>query len=144
MQAFPHLYRVSARGGAEGSTALNSEGLPALASVAPKEFDGPGDQWSPESLLCASLASCFILTFRAIARASKLEWRALDCEVQGTLERVDGVTQFTLFVTIARLEVPAGASADLCQRLLEKAEHGCLVANSVKARRELRAEVVAA
>ena len=141
-QSFPHIYTVSASGEAAGTLTVTAAGLPALATAAPKEFDGPGDQWSPESLLCASLASCFMLTFRAIARASKLDWRALDCQVQGTLERVDGVTQFTRFVTTARLTVPPGSSVDLCRRLMEKAEHGCLIANSLRPQRELQAQVV--
>jgi organic hydroperoxide reductase OsmC/OhrA len=143
MQKFPHLYRVRAQACAEGAASLEADGLPALTTASPKEFDGPGDQWSPESLLCAALAGCLILTFRAIARASRLEWRSLACEVQGTLEREEGVTQFTRFVTTARLEVPAGANVELCRRLLEKAERDCLIANSVKAPRELRAEIVA-
>jgi organic hydroperoxide reductase OsmC/OhrA len=142
VQDFPHIYTVSASGEGAGNLTVTAAGLPALASAAPKEFGGPGDQWSPESLLCASLASCFILTFRAVARASKLNWHALECRVQGTLERVDGVTQFTRFVTTARLTVPPGGSADLCRRLLEKAEHACLIANSLRSQRELQAEIV--
>jgi hypothetical protein len=33
----------------------------------PREFDGRGNQWSPESLLAAALADCFVLSFRAVA-----------------------------------------------------------------------------
>jgi len=31
------------------------------------------------AVLCASIADCFVLTFRAIARASKPEWSELAC-----------------------------------------------------------------
>jgi organic hydroperoxide reductase OsmC/OhrA len=140
MQPLPHHYVVAATGDA-GSLRVSARGLPDLASAAPAEFDGPGDQWSPESLLCAAVASCFVLTFRAVARASRLEWRNLECNVEGLLERTDGATQFTRFTTRATLTVDSTESLDLYRRALEKAEHGCLVANSLKAQRELRAEI---
>lgn len=142
MQPLPHLYSVSAEGPSVGPIALSSKGAPTLLSAPPVEFDGPGDQWSPESLLIAALASCFILTFRAVARASKLDWTHLECEVRGRLERIDGVTRFTHITTLATLTAPPHVSEELCQRALEKAEHGCLVSNSLSATRELEAQVV--
>jgi organic hydroperoxide reductase OsmC/OhrA len=142
MKALPHVYSVAAAGSAGGSIAITAAGLPALASAPPPEFDGPGDQWSPESLLAAAVASCFILTFRAIARASRLEWTRLECHAEGTLERADGVMQFTHFTTRATLTVPEGTSSVLCERALTKAEEGCLVANSLRCKRELQMELV--
>lgn len=141
MHPLPHTYRVRVGAAAEGDVALAADGLPNLTAASPREFDGPGDRWSPESLLCAAVASCFILTFRAVARASKLSWRQLDCDVQGQLERKDGVTQFTHFTTHAVLVLEPAADRTLAQRLLEKAEHGCLVANSLKSERSLTTEI---
>jgi organic hydroperoxide reductase OsmC/OhrA len=119
-------------------------GLEQLATAPPAEFDGPGDRWSPESLLAAAVASCFILTFRSIARASQLQWSQLDCDVEATLERREGVMQFTRIVTHAKLTVSADASTLLCERALNKAEEGCLVANSLRAERHLQMEIVKA
>ena len=93
MQDYPHHYHVHAEAQPEGSVNLASEKLPPLASAPPLEFGGPGDQWSPETLLVASVADCFILSFRAIARASKFEWKSLSCEVVGTLERIEKKNQ---------------------------------------------------
>ncbi len=123
---------------------LTAAGLPALKSAPPTEFGGPGDQWSPESLLAAAIASCFILTFRALARASRLPWTNLGCSVEATLERVESVAHFTRVVTRATLTVPDGTSTVLCERVLNKAEEGCLVANSLRAKRELQMEIVKA
>ena len=142
MQPFPHIYSVAAAGSAEGDVSLTAVGLPALIGAPPPEFGGPGDQWSPESLLAAAIASCFILTFRAMARASHLPWTKLECSVAATLERVEGITQFTQVVTRAALTVPEGTSTVLCERVLNKAEEGCLVANSLRAKRELQMEIV--
>ena len=72
MQDFPHQYSATALANVEGDVNLQSERLPSLVSAPPSEFGGPGDRWSPETLLVAAVADCFVLTFRAIARASQL------------------------------------------------------------------------
>jgi len=141
MQDFPHRYGVAAAATADGSVILQSEGLPSLPSAAPTQFGGPGDQWSPETLLVAAVADCFILTFRAIARASRLPWTSLDCQVDGTLDRVERVTRFTEFRVRASLRVPAGTNEEQARRILEKAEQGCLITNSLKGTTHLEASV---
>ena len=142
MHPYPHAYTATANGRPEGTVAVTSPKLPEIATAPPPEFDGPGDVWSPETLLCASLADCFVLSFRAIARASKLEWTNLACRVEGILERVDGVTQFTAYTTFASLKVSPGFDPANAHRLLEKAERLCLISNSLRGKRTLVAEVV--
>jgi organic hydroperoxide reductase OsmC/OhrA len=137
MKPHPHLYRVDASAGPTANVELSAAGLPALSSAAPIEFDGPGDLWSPETLLIAALVDCFVLTFRAVARASRFEWSHLGCNAEGTLARVDGVTRFTGFRIDARLELPSGGNPGTGRRLLEKAEKTCLVTNSLGAPVEL-------
>ena len=133
MQPFPHRYTVTASCGVAGDVALTAPGLPALRSASPAEFDGPGDRWSPETFLAGAVADCFVLTFRAVARASKLPWTSLRCEAAGTLDRVDRVTRFTAFDLRVHLVVPADADVDLARRALEKAERGCLIGSSLNA-----------
>jgi organic hydroperoxide reductase OsmC/OhrA len=142
MKEFPHLYSVQASAGTDADVTLTAAGIPALATASPAEFGGPGDRWSPETLLVGAVADCFILTFRAVAHASKLPWTALRCGVTGTLDRVDRVTQFTSFDLDAQLCVPSGTDDALAKRSLEKAEHACLIANSLKAPVHLHAQVV--
>ena len=141
MQDFPHHYRVSADAKSSGNVVLSSDGVADLPSAPPAEFGGPGDQWSPESLLVAAVADCFMLSFRAIARASRFDWNALQCSVDGTLDKVDRVTQFTGFKVSASLEVAAGSNVEKAERLLEKAEQVCLITNSLKADSRLEATV---
>ena len=144
MQGFPHIYITESNGGSEGSTEVSARGLPSLACSAPAEFGGPGDQWSPETLLVASVANCFLLSFRAIANASKLDWDSLSCEVEGTLDRIDRATQFTEFKVNAELVIPAGTDQDKALRLLDKAEQTCLITNSLKAESHLTCNVIIA
>lgn len=141
MQSFPHHYKIMAAADPEGDVNLSGETLDSIASAPPAEFGGPGDRWSPETLLVASVAGCFILSFRAIARASKLPWISLSCEVEGTLERRDRTTSFTNFVVQATLCLPEEASRERARRLLDKAEETCLITNSLSGTTRLDAEV---
>ncbi len=144
MQDFPHHYKVAANADPDNNVILSSDGLDDLASAAPAEFGGPGDQWSPETLLAAAVADCFILGFKAIARASRFSWNNLQCDAEGTLERIDHVTRFTEFRIRASLEIPADADEDRAKRLLEKAEATCLVTNSMTSKLQLDATVTKA
>ena len=133
MQSFPHRYTVNAVAGGSDEVHLTTARTPELLSAAPIEFDGPGDRWSPETLLVAAVGDCFILTFRAVARASRLPWTSLQCDVTGTLDRVDRVTRFTAMEIRARLAVPAGTDPGIATRTLERAESACLVSRSLTA-----------
>jgi organic hydroperoxide reductase OsmC/OhrA len=141
MKAYPHHYQVAAKAAPEGEVLLSSRGLESLRSAPPVEFDGPGDRWSPETLLTAAIIDCFVLTFRAIARAGKLPWLVLDCEIDGRLEREQGVPRFTGFRINARLGVPAGVDLEAAERALHKAEASCLISNSLLARSELAVSI---
>src|SRR5210317_1131298 len=129
MQDLPHQYVVSARAAGNENVIVSSEQLPDIETAGPPEFGGPGDRWSPETLLVAAVANCFVLSFRAIARASRLPWTSLDCHADGKLERVEGTMKFTEFVVHATLHVPPGTPEEKAHRVLEKAEATCLVSN---------------
>jgi organic hydroperoxide reductase OsmC/OhrA len=141
MHPFPHHYFVNAVVRPVGDVPLSAEGVRIIESAPPKEFDGPGNQWSPEGLLTAAVADCFALGFRAIAAASKFSWTNLEARTQGTLDRVEGKVRFIRFATHAKLQVPPGADVERAKRLLEKAELTCLVANSLTGERQLTVEV---
>jgi organic hydroperoxide reductase OsmC/OhrA len=142
MHPYPHQYRVTATASAEGVVTLGSTGLADIPSMPPPEFDGPPGYWSPETLLIAAVADCYVLSFRSVARAGKVGWTSLAVDVEGVLERVDGVTRFTRFTTRARLVVPAGTDPAKARASLDRAEKVCLITNSLNGERHLEAEVV--
>ena len=142
MHPFPHRYHVTATASNDTDVQLTAPGVATIKSAAPVEFGGPGDLWSPESLLVASVADCFVLSFRAIARGSRLEWADLACSVEGILDRVDGVSRFTEFAVSATLTVGPEVDTAKAERLLHKAEKACLVTNSLIAATHLQATVL--
>ncbi len=131
MKPLPHTYRVRIAGGPEGHMRLAGEGVPDLDADAPLDFDGPGDAWSPEQLLVAAVEACFLLTFRAVARASQIEFVSLSVEGEGVVDRVDRGLRFTEIVLRPRIALPAGADTVRVRRALEKAERSCLVSASL-------------
>jgi len=141
MHPYPHIYTVQASSAPEGDVPVSSAGLPELTTAPPAEFDGPGDRWSPETLLCAAVADCFLLSFRGVARAQKMPWTSLQCEVQGTLDRVEGKSRFTHMLVKAALVVPEGTEQDKALKAMERAEHVCLISNSLVAERRIEATV---
>jgi organic hydroperoxide reductase OsmC/OhrA len=142
MKPLPHLYEVSLSGGATGCATSSAADVPPLRSAPPKDFDGPGDAWSPEQLLLAAVETCFLFTFRAIARASKFDFVSLDLRGSGTVDRRDGVTLFTEIVLNTRLTVPKGTDPERARRLLDKGKNGCLVTASLSVPARLEIEIV--
>lgn len=141
MKALPHRYTSSIAGGPEGHATLSSGSVPDLRTAPPVEFDGPGDAWSPEQLLLAAVEACFLLTFRAIAQASRLEFASITVEAEGVVDRVGGVTRFTEIVLRPRAVVPAGTDRVRLQRAFEKAERACLVSASLATPIRLEPEI---
>ncbi len=141
MQPLPHHYAVTACASPNGDVHLGADGIPALLTATPPEFDGPDDRWSPETLLVAAVADCFALTFRGIARNSKLLWSSFECDATGTLDRVGDAVRFTDVHLHASLTVPPETSVELATRVLEKAEQRCLVSRSLNASVHLESRV---
>ena len=139
----PHDYTVTAQSQPESLVSLKATGLPDMQSEPPTEFGGSGENWSPEDFLVGAVADCFVLSFKAIATASKFTWTDLECSVSGTLDKVERAIQFTALTINAKLTVPADADQDRAKRLLEKAEAACFITNSLKAEPHLNAEIVA-
>jgi organic hydroperoxide reductase OsmC/OhrA len=141
MQDLPHLYVVKADAKGTNNVIISSKGIPDLETAGPAEFGGPGDVWSPETLVVGAVANCFILSFRAIARKAKLEWITLTAEASGNLDKLDGFTQFVGFAIKAELTIPDEKYLKKAELILEKAEKYCLVSNSMKAATHLDAAV---
>ncbi len=141
MQGLPHEYVASAAASATSNVTVQVDNMADLNVAPPANFGGPGNLHSPEDLQAAAVASCFILSFKAIAAASRLDWDSLNVEVSGTLEQVERAVQFTGFTTNVTLTLPADASRDKAERLLEKAEQTCFITNSLKGGNTLQATI---
>ncbi len=132
MKALPHRYNVTITSGEQSFPVITSDRLEPFSSAPPADFGGPGNLWSPETLLVAAVADCLALTFRAIAKSSQLRWTKFLCDADGTLDRYEGVTRFAAIDLHVWLVVPAETDPARARTVLEKAEKNCLVGNSLR------------
>jgi organic hydroperoxide reductase OsmC/OhrA len=131
MKPLPHSYRGRLTGGPSTYGELTAGRVPALRTAPPPQFDGPGDAWSPEEIFLAAIESCFLFTFQAVARSSKLEFVTLELDAEGTVDRDDRVVRFTEIILRAGLTVPAGTARARAIAALEKTKSACLVSASI-------------
>ena len=144
MHPFPHRYMVNALSTQDSTITVRSADLEDIQSTAPPEFGGPPGNWSPETLFMAAVADCYVLSFRAIARASRFDWIDIDCEAVSVLDRTEEGIWFTHIEIQVKLRIPDGGDAELATRLLERTERNCLVSRSLRSEVSLRTEVVVA
>lgn len=99
----------------------------------PPEFPkGIRGIWSPEHLFTASVSSCLMTTFLAIADNSKLEFTAFSCKSKGKLEKVDGRFMMSEITLEPHVTIPNERDREKTERILKKSEEACLISNSIK------------
>lgn len=137
-----HLYRTNAIWTMRRRGIVSAADVPRTINFsAPPEFQGEPGLWTPEHLLVASVATCFLTTFRAIAEISRLQVVRLEIEAEGLLEKQEGGFRFTRVVIRPLLTVADAADQERAQKMLEKAERACLVSRSLSTHIELQAKV---
>ena len=109
-------------------------GVTVRASAAPAYLGGESCV-DPEEAFVASLSSCHMLTFLAVAARRKYVVDAYHDEAVGVLEKDDGgrlaITRVTLRprVSFSGEKTPG---PDELRQLHDQAHHACFIANSVK------------
>ena len=118
-------------------------GAPRLVHfAAPPEFGGEAGLWTPEHFFLAAVSSCFISTFSAVAKASKLDFQGIEVAADGLVERERGGFRFTKVILRPVLILYREESREFALRLLEKAEQVCLVSRSLSSKMELEPKVL--
>jgi len=124
-----YLVTATWKGGRRGEVAAEDIRPPIHFST-PPGFKGDLGYWTPEHLLLASVASCYVATFYALAE-SKLGFLGLEILVEGTLGKPDGRLQFTNIVLKPTVNIARPEDGELANRLLARAHEGCLIARSL-------------
>ncbi|WP_413700440.1 OsmC family protein [Psychromonas sp. KJ10-10] len=142
MQALPHLYNVQVNSTPDTNLIASSKGIADQEVAGPAEFGGPGDQWSPETLILSATASCFVLSFKAVANASKFAWKDIHCESLGKLEKVGHIMKFTEITNKVTLVISDPTQEEMALKLLEKSESICLISNSLNCELKLECKII--
>jgi organic hydroperoxide reductase OsmC/OhrA len=131
LDAYTYQVGVDWTHGATGT--LASDGLPPLQFSAPPEFRGEPGHWTPEHLLTASVASCFMATFFSIARFQKLEVQSFRMRAFARLEKLPGEGYRFTEVTLTPEIGVAQEDVEKTLKVIERAEKSCFVAKSLRA-----------
>lgn len=128
-----HEYRIKAFGAGVRNGVVHAEGvLSNISFSAPPEFLGEPGRWTPEHLLVAAVASCFVSTFSGIAEKSRLGFASFNLDAEGMLDNADGIWRFTEIKLRPEVTVLKEEDRERALRLLEKAEKSCLIARSLQ------------
>lgn len=108
----------------------------------PPQFPGGVEgKWSPEHLFAASVSSCFMTTFIAIAGYSKLSFEDLSVNTICRLDKEDGKFIVSEIELKAELAISDEKHTDKAIRIMEKAEAACLITRSIKTKVILKPSV---
>lgn len=103
-----------------------------LEVATPPEFPGGIEgMWSPEHLFVASVGSCFLTSFTAVAEFSKFEFEDLKVNGSGKMSREDGKFVMSEITLNPVLTIADNKQEKKALRLLEKAEQICLISRSI-------------
>ena len=128
-----HSYNLSLEWTGDRKGILSSPEFPSTVEVVtPPEFDkGIAGHWSPEHLFTASVLSCFMTTFMAIADYSKLEYEKFECKAEGILESIEGKFLMTEIILKPIVYIKNQEEIEKTERILHKSEKACLISNSI-------------
>jgi organic hydroperoxide reductase OsmC/OhrA len=138
----PHYYSIdinwnSGRKGLLCSPELSSPSasLGCIEVATPPEFPkGIPGIWSPEHLFTASVASCLMTTFLAIAENFKLNFGYFLCHAKGKLETVEGKMIMSEVQLFPEVSVASIGEKEKAIKVLDKAEKACLISNSIRSK----------
>lgn len=138
-----HKYHVGLKWKEGRIGTLSSPELNTTIEVAtPPEFPGGVEGiWSPEHLFVASISSCFMTSFTAVANFSNFEFESLNITSSGIMSKVDGKFVMSKIILKPVLIISDEINQKKANRLLEKAEEICLITRSVKSEVVVESEI---
>jgi len=128
-----YVYQTSVKWTEQRKGVIACAGKPEVQVATPPEFKGHEGIWSPEDLFVASANVCLMTTFLAVAERAGLAFSAYESTVEGRLELAEGKFQFTAITIRPTITLKSADDATKAKELIEKAEHNCLISNSMKA-----------
>lgn len=105
--------------------------LDPITVAVPPEFKGPGGRWSPEHLLVAGVASCYAVTFAAIAERRGIPLHSLSITATGHVgHRDDGRMGFIAIELTPRIQTDEDF-VDAAERTARAAHTACIVSSAL-------------
>jgi organic hydroperoxide reductase OsmC/OhrA len=136
------VWQASAEGPAAGNHRIEFAGRPALEVSGAPQYRGDGSKLNPEELLVASLASCQLLTYLALAPRAGITVLGYEDAPVGTLAMVDKKMRMAEILLRPRITIAAGGDVDAARALVARAHEQCFIGNSLSCAVRLAPEIV--
>ena len=129
-----YLYRTAVEWAGEKRGKAASEGKPEIEVATPPEFRGHAGIWSPEDLFVSAVNVCVMTTFLSMVDREGLALGHYRSEAEGKLELTE--TGFMFTEIVVRPEIGVSSEEDIVKAsaLIGKAEHACLISNSIRSK----------
>jgi organic hydroperoxide reductase OsmC/OhrA len=135
-------WRTGGEGAAAGNHRVEFAGRPVLELSGAPQYRGDGTKLNPEELLVASLASCQLLSYLALAGRAGVEVLAYDDQPVGTLAIADKKMRVTEILLRPRIAISAASDAAAARALVDKAHDVCFIGNSLSCAVRIEPEIV--
>lgn len=135
------IWEKGAEGERRGNHGVRFEGRPDLEVSAAPQYKGDPSCLNPEELLLASLMSCQMLTYLAMAQSGDVDVLAYEDQATATLSMADRRMRITQVTLRPRIRVGPDADKEKARKLVDRAHHGCFIANSVSCEVVIEPEV---
>lgn len=104
---------------------------PPLIGSADPAYKGDPTLYTPEDFLVASISSCQMLTYIALAEKHGVHVIGYEDNAQGEMQIEKGIGRFLVVTLFPKVSIEEGADRNSAMRLHESAHKRCFIANSV-------------
>jgi organic hydroperoxide reductase OsmC/OhrA len=123
-------------------TTIASNSRTPRRGVRAPQYRGDGTKLNPEELLVASLASCQLLTYLALAPRGGVAVLGYEDTPVGTLAIVEKKMRVAEILLRPRITIAADGDVDAARTLVERAHENCFIGNSISCAVRIEPEIV--
>ena len=135
-------WKKGQEGVAAGNHRIELENRAPLEVSAAPQYRGDPTKLNPEELFLASLSSCQMLTYIALAARAGVDVIAYEDDAEATLTMAERRMRITEVALRPRITISASSDEAKARALVESAHEGCFIANSVACAVSAEAEIV--
>lgn len=136
------VWRAGAGGPGAGNHRVEFAGRPVLDVSGAPQYRGDGTKLNPEELLVASLASCQLLTYLALAPRAGVTVLGYEDTPVGTLAIVEKKMRMAEILLRPRITIAAASDPAAATAVVERAHEQCFIGNSISCAVRIEPEIV--
>jgi organic hydroperoxide reductase OsmC/OhrA len=106
---------------------VGAEGKSEFKVATPPEFGGPENQWTPEDLLAASVASCVMTSTLFFTNRSKIEMDSYQSKAIATMEKTPAGLAITAIQVLITVQLKDVSQSEAMQKAVDMAKKNCPV-----------------